>query len=75
MVLIAGCTWSTAGVVIRFIDDTNEWKILLYRSITLSFTLFYFISFRQQGPLIKAYTDPGFGAVIGGFCLACAFAC
>ena len=75
MVLFAGCLWSIAGVVIRYIDDASEWQILFYRSIALTFTLFFFIGIRQRGPLIKAYTNPGWGAFFGGFFLSLAFAC
>ncbi len=75
MVLFAGCLWSIAGVVIRFIEGANEWQILFYRSLALMATLFFFIGFRFNGPLRKAYTNPGIGAVIAGACLSLAFAC
>ena len=74
MVMVAGCIWSIAGLVIRLIDNASEWQILFYRSVVLSFTLFFFIGIRQKGPLIKAYTNSGLGAVIGGVFLGSAFA-
>lgn len=74
LVLIAGSLWSIAGLVMRLIDNANEWQILFYRSVTLSLFLFFYIGFTYKGPLIRAYTLPGLGSVIAGVCLGMAFA-
>jgi len=74
LVLIAGSMWSIAGLVIRLIDDANEWQILFYRSLTLSLFLFFYIGFTYRGPLLRAYTAPGPGAAIAGISLGLAFA-
>ena len=74
LVLIAGCFWSVAGLVIRLIDDANEWQILFYRSLALMFTLFFYIGIITPGPLINAYKRAGWISVLGGACLGVAYA-
>ena len=74
LVLIAGCFWSIAGLVIRLMEDANEWQILFYRSAALIFTLFFYIGIITPGPLIAAYKRAGLNSVIGGACLGVAYA-
>ena len=73
LVLLAGCIWSIAGVVMRYMENANEWQVLFYRSLTLSVFLFFYIGFRYRGPLINAYREPGWGSVIAGVCLGVTF--
>jgi drug/metabolite transporter (DMT)-like permease len=75
LVLIAGCFWSIAGLVVRLMDDASEWQILFYRSLALVITLLIYIGLQTRGNLIGAFQRAGLYAVLAGAFLSIAFTC
>ena len=75
LVLLAGCCWSIAGLLVRLIDDANEWQILFYRSLTLIVVLLAYIALRNHGALIPAFRAAGRQGALAGAFLGVAFTC
>jgi drug/metabolite transporter (DMT)-like permease len=75
LVLLAGVFWSIAGLVVRLIDDANEWQILFYRSVTLIAVLAAYIALRNRGAVLPAFRAAGRKAALAGFFLSIAFTC
>ena len=75
LVLIAGCFWSIAGLVVRLMDDASEWQILFYRSLALVITLLIYLGLQNRGNLFGAFRRAGLYAVLAGAFLSIAFAC
>ena len=73
LVLLAGVAWSTAGLVIRLMEQADGWQIVFWRSAAMVPTLLLFIALRNGGALAAAFRRAGWNAVVGGLCLACAF--
>lgn len=74
-VLAAGVLWSIAGLVVRIIDNADEWQILFYRSISLVATLLSFIAVRNRGRVATVFVTAGRNAVWAGVFLGSGFAC
>jgi DME family drug/metabolite transporter len=74
LVLAAGVLWSIAGLVVRLINDANEWQILFYRSAFLIITLITYLAARNRGGLVLAFSAAGSNAVWAGLFLGLGFA-
>ena len=72
-VLSAGVLWSTVGLGVRLIEDALVWQILLYRSVSLSFFLYFVITFRSRESPFVQIQRIGFPAVIAGLSLVAAY--
>jgi len=75
LVLVAGVLWSIAGLVVRLMNDATEWQILFYRSSFLIITLITYLTARNRGRLILAFSAAGTNAVWAGLFLGLGFAC
>ena len=75
LVLIAGCFWSIAGLLVRLMDDATEWQILFFRSLALVITLLIYLGWQNRGNLFGAFRRAGLYAVLAGAFLSIAFAC
>ncbi len=75
LVLIAGCFWSIAGLVVRLMHDATEWQILFYRSLALVVTLLLYVGARNRGDLSGAFRRAGPDAALAGAFLSIGFAC
>jgi len=75
LVLIAGCFWSIAGLVVRLMHDASEWQILFYRSLALVITLLVYIGLKNRGYLFRTFQQAGLYAVLAGAFLSVGFAC
>ena len=75
MVLIAGCFWSIAGLVVRLMEAASEWQILFYRSAALVLTLLLYLGLRNRGDVAGAFRRAGWSAVLAGAFLSIGFAC
>ena len=64
LVLLAGCCWSIAGLVVRLIEAAGEWQILLYRSLTLVMVLVVWIGVRSRGSIVSAFRAAGLKAAL-----------
>ncbi len=73
LVMLGGCFWSLAGILIRLIEAADGWQILTVRSTTLSITLFCVLAVRHRGGVWHEFRKAGLAAVIGGLCLGVAF--
>ena len=72
-VLSAGVLWSTVGLGVRLIEDALVWQILLYRPVSLSFFLYFVITFRSgESPFVQIQRI-GFSAFIAGLSLVAAY--
>ncbi len=74
LVLLAGVAWSTAGLVIRLMEQAGGWQIVFWRSAAMVPTLLLFIALRNRGEVAAAFWRAGWNASVGGLCLAFAFA-
>ena len=71
LVVLAGCIWSTTGVVIRLMDSAGPWEILYYRGFAAVPTLLLIIAVRRHGAVISAFRESGalgFLAGVFGMC-------
>ena len=75
LALLAGVFWSIAGLVVRLIDDADEWQILFYRSLTLVLVLVAYIALRNCGRIVPAFKAAGGQAALAGVFLSVAFTC
>jgi drug/metabolite transporter (DMT)-like permease len=74
LVLLAGATWSTTGLMIRLIHEAHVWQILFYRSVAMTPVLFLFIAYRSKNRLLDILQKAGIAAAIGAIGLVIAFA-
>lgn len=73
LVILAGVFWSTAGLVIRLIEEADGWQILFYRSAALVPTILLVIAVRNRGRIAPAFARAGWPALLGGALQAMAF--
>ena len=73
-VMVAGCFWSLAGILIRNIEAADEWQILFVRSAAVFVSLLLVLLFRYRGNLVRPFAQAGLAGLIGGACLGIAFA-
>jgi drug/metabolite transporter (DMT)-like permease len=74
LVLVAGVLWSIAGLVVRLMNDASEWQILFYRSVFLIVALITYLTARNRGGLMPAFSAAGANAVWAGLFLGLGFA-
>lgn len=72
-VMVAGCFWSLAGILIRNIEAADEWQILFVRSAAVFVSLLLVLLFRYRGDLVTPFRQAGVAGLIGGTCLGVAF--
>ena len=73
MVMVAGVFFSTGGILVRLVEGAGPWQILLFRSITLSITIFAVLMVRHRGKVFAEFRKGGGAAIIGALCLGVAF--
>ena len=74
LVITAGICWSFAGLVIRLTENVSEWQILFYRSVFLVVTLLTYIALKNQGGVLRAFSQAGRSAGVAGMFLSVGFA-
>lgn len=74
LVMLAGCFWSLAGILIRNIEAAGDWQILFVRSLTLSLALACVLVVRHRGRVAGEFRKVGVTGAVGGLGLAGAFA-
>ena len=72
-VFVAGVLWSTVGLGIRMIEDAVVWKILLYRSISMSLFLYVVIRLRSKESPFTQIKRTGFPSIVAGLSLVAAY--
>ncbi len=73
LVLLAGTLWSTVGIVVRLMEEADEWQILFYRSLGLTLFLSLALTLKTGGRPLALFRRAGPTAVFGGFGLVLAF--
>ncbi len=73
MVMLAGCFWSIAGILIRNIEAATDWQILFIRSSTLSLMLVCVLAARHRSRTIDEFRAVGWTGVVAGLCLGAGF--
>lgn len=73
LVLLAGCAFSSAGLLVRLMEAAGGWQILFWRSAAMVPALLLVIAWRRGGRLLDAFRAAGWDAVAGGACLALGF--
>jgi len=74
LVLLAGCLWSTMGLMVRLIEDAQVWQILFYRSVGMTPVLFLFIKLRSDHHFLNTLRKAVVPAAVGAIGLVFAFA-
>ncbi len=72
-VIGAGVLWSTVGLGIRLIQEAEVWQILLYRSVSLTFFLYFVILIRSRQNPFRQVRRSGFPGMIAGLSLVAAY--
>ncbi|MFU8776954.1 MAG: DMT family transporter [Roseovarius sp.] len=73
LVFLAGLVWSTAGLVIRLIDEAQVWQILFYRSTSMTLLLYGVIRLRAGQDPLRLVRGMGWPGVIGALSLVAAY--
>ncbi len=72
-VFAAGVLWSTVGLGIRLIHDAEVWQILLYRSVSLTFFLYFVILIRSRKNPFQLARRSGLPGVVAALSLVAAY--
>ena len=73
LVLAAGVFWSTSGLIYRLIAEASPWQVLFYRSAALLAMLAFWLGICYRTRIVRAFSNAGVPAVVGGLCLGIAF--
>ena len=73
LVVLAGLVWSTQGLIIRQIDSTATWAILVWRSAGTLPTLCLVMALASRGRPLDNLRKAGLSGIVGGIGLVFAF--
>jgi drug/metabolite transporter (DMT)-like permease len=73
LVILAATLWSTSGLVFRLLEETEQWRIVAWRSGTLAPFLLVLMLIRARGRPIRMIRAAGWPAVLAGLFLGGAF--
>jgi len=65
---------STAGIILRLIEQADGWQVLFYRSVSFVAVLLGYIAIRQRGQTLQAFRAVGGPGLVVAVALATAFA-
>ena len=71
--ILAGCSMSTVGILIRYIEAANEWQVIFYRSITLAVMLIGVMLINHRTRIGHGFAQAGMAAMAAGLFQAVAF--
>jgi len=74
MVCIAGMFWSLGAPIVRFIEDSENYRLayLLYRGLSVSIVIMIFILFRERSNFLNSIKRIDSWSMLGGLLLAIA---
>lgn len=75
LALLAPVFWSLTGLVIRLLNEVDEWQINFYRSTSLAIFLVLYLLVKYRGDFWKVVRRSGGKAVLGGFFIGIAMFC
>ena len=73
LVVLAGVIWSVQGLIIRQLDSTDTWAILIWRCLGSIPVLLAIVTWTSGGHPLRAVKASGSAGVIGGLGLVLAF--
>lgn len=73
LVVLAGVTWSTQGLIFRQIDEAGTWATLFWRSVGMIPVMLGFLIWRAGGSPLPAIRSVGLAGALGGLGLVGAF--
>ncbi|MCG8357666.1 MAG: EamA family transporter, partial [Kiloniellales bacterium] len=71
--LAAGVFTSTAGILLRWVEQADGWQVLFYRSLSFTLALLAFVALRHRGGLVQVFREIGRPGLIAAVSLAVAF--
>lgn len=75
LALLAPIFWSLTGLVIRLLNEVDEWQINFYRSTALSIFLLLYLAIKYRRNFWLVVRASGRKAMLGGFCIGIAMFC
>lgn len=75
LALFAPVFWSLTGLVIRLLNEVDEWQINFYRSSSLAIFMLVYLGFKYRGNFWSAIRASGSKAMLGGFFIGIAMFC
>jgi DME family drug/metabolite transporter len=75
LALLAPIFWSLTGLVIRLLNEVDEWQINFYRSTALAIFLVLYLLLKYRGDFWRVIIRSGGKAVLGGFFIGIAMFC
>ena len=76
--LLAVCApvfWSLTGIVVRLMEDADQWQVNVYRSGSLAVFMVCYLLARYRGKFCQLFREAGIKAILGGFCVGLAMFC
>jgi DME family drug/metabolite transporter len=67
--------WSITGIVVRLLEQTDEWQATFYRSSTLAIFLVFYLLWKYPSTIFLVFGRAGFKGVIAGACVGLAMGC
>jgi drug/metabolite transporter (DMT)-like permease len=71
--ILAGCSMSTVGILIRLLEAAGEWQVIFYRSITLAVMLMGVMLIGHRSRIGHGFAQAGMAAIAAGLFQALAF--
>ncbi|MFT5218625.1 MAG: DME family drug/metabolite transporter [Planctomycetota bacterium] len=75
LAILAPVFWSITGLVVRLLEEADEWQVNFYRSSSLALFLLVYLGFRYRGQTLAVIRASGTKAVLGGVCIGIAMFC
>lgn len=75
LALFAPIFWSLTGLVIRMLNEVDEWQINFYRSTSLAIFLVVYLAVKYRGDFWKVICSSGQKAMLAGFFIGIAMFC
>ena len=73
LMLGAGLCWSTGGIFVRSVSESNSWEIAFWRSLSMGVFLCIWLTMRYAGRVRRAVVDIGLNGFLAGQCLSLSF--
>jgi DME family drug/metabolite transporter len=75
LAIFAPVFWSITGLVVRLMEQADEWQVNFYRSSSLAVFLLIYLGFKYKSRTIEIIRLSGKKAILGGFFIGIAMFC
>jgi DME family drug/metabolite transporter len=72
LAIMAPIFWSITGLVVRLLEEADEWQVNFYRSSSLAVFLLCYLFFKYRQRCFAVIKASGSKAMLGGFCIGIA---